>query len=426
MGMSFTDVIMIGWLGTTQLAASAITSDFHSFFFYIAAGIITSISVFIAHARGKKQQSSVRSIVQQGFLIAFICSIPATFIIYHATYFLALIGVDEQITQAAVPYAHTLCLAFFPMMLMTVLQQFIAAHDKTRVILLVTLTGLPLNALGNYLLLFGNFGFPELKLAGAGIATALTASFMFLCLLIYCLCSRTLRNYRLFSCVDLKNKEQLNNMVRTGVPIGISNIGEMGVFLASTITIGIFGAETLAAHTIALRLAGLFYAFPLGLSQAAAIRCGFLIASKQLQKLKIAIVTSIILSIITGCIFMLSIWFYSIEIASLFLSSTDNTQSVLLTAAGFLLVLGIILPFDSLATVAAGILRGLKDTRIPMILSILSYWIVGFSSGLILAFHYDLAGTGIWTGLALGAVVFSISCMLRLYFQWWRNFRIPG
>jgi len=413
---------MIGWLGTTELAASAATSDFHSFFFYIAAGVITATSIFIAHARGKNSSSKVRSIVQQGILIAVICSIPASFIIFNATFFLSLIGVDQQIITAAIPYAQTLCLAFLPMMLMTVMQQFIAAHDKTRIILLVTMAGLPLNALGNYLLLFGNFGFPELKLAGAGIATTLTASFMFLCLFIYTFINKDLKSYNVFSKIDLGSTSQFKDIVRTGIPIGISNIGEMGVFLASTITMGIFGAETLAAHTIALRLAGLFYAFPLGLSQAGAIRCGYLMASNDIRKLKSAIFSIVSLSLLIGLGFMLTIWIYSYEIASLFLSPSESSQQVLIVAAGFLFILGIIQPFDSLATVTSGILRGMKDTRIPMIFSITSYWLLGFTSGLILSFVFNFNGSGIWIGLAIGASAFGILTASRLALKWQQGF----
>ena len=423
MGMSFTDVIMIGWLGTTELAASAATSDFHSFFFYIAAGIITATSIFISHARGKNSSSNIRSIVQQGIFIAVICSIPASFIIFNATFFLSLIGVEQQIITAAIPYAQTLCLAFLPMMLMTVMQQFIAAHDKTRIILLVTMAGLPLNALGNYLLLFGNFGFPELKLAGAGIATTLTASFMFLCLFIYTFINKDLKSYRVFSKFDFGSTSQLKDIVRTGIPIGISNIGEMGVFLASTITMGIFGAETLAAHTIALRLAGLFYAFPLGLSQAGAIRCGYLIAANDIKRLKSAVFSIVTLSLLIGLSFMLTIWAYSYEIASLFLSPSESSQQVLIVAAGFLFILGIIQPFDSLATVTAGILRGMKDTRVPMIYSISSYWLLGFSSGLILSFVFNMNGSGIWIGLAIGASAFGILTAARLTLKWQQDFR---
>jgi len=218
------------------------------------------------------------------------------------------------------------------------------------------------------------------------------------------------------------NFEQLKQIFLTGLPIGISNIGEMGVFLTSTIIMGIFGAEALAAHTIALRLAGLFYAFPLGISQAATIRCGFLIGQKNLPQLKSSIVTVLSMAIVTGLVFLITIWLYNFEIASLFLTLNQDTKSVLLTAASFLLILGIIQPFDGLATVAAGILRGMKDTRLPMLLSIASYWGVGFSCGMLLAFHFGLSGIGIWTGLAIGATAFGISTSLRLYFQWKKNF----
>lgn len=422
MGMAFTDVIMIGWLGTTELAASAATSDFHSLLFYIGAGIISATSIFIAQARGKNELDSIGEIVQQGFVVAILCSAPAVFIIYNASFFLSLIGVDEAIVISSNAYAHTLCMAFLPMMLMTVLHNYIAAHNKTRIILLVTIAGLPLNALGNYLLLFGNFGFPELKLAGAGIATTITACFMFICLLVYSQFSKALKHHHIFKNFKVRNFNQLSQIFKTGLPIGISNIGEMGVFLTSTIVMGIFGAEALAAHTIALRLAGLFYAFPLGISQAATIRCGFLIGQQNIQQLKSSIITVISIAIITGLIFLAAIWFYNFEIASLFLTLNEETRSVLITAAGFLLILGIIQPFDGLATVTAGILRGMKDTRLPMILSIGSYWGIGFSCGMMLAFYYGLSGIGIWIGLAIGATAFGFSTSLRLYFQWKQSF----
>lgn len=422
MGMSFTDVIMIGWLGTTELAASAATSDFHSLLFYIGAGIISATSIFISQARGRQQTTPIRPVVQQGFIVAMLCSIPASIVIYNASIVLSFIGVDAAIVKYSSDYAHTLCFAFLPMMLMTVLHHFIASHNKTHIILWVTMAGLPLNALLNYLLLFGNFGFPELKLAGAGIATSVTACFMMLCLLIYSLLQHDLKQYKIFSQFKIFRPQQLRNIFKVGTPIGISNIGEMGVFLTSTIIIGIFGAETLAAHTIALRLAGLFYAFPLGLSQAATIRCGFLIGQQNITSLKKSIFTSLFISLLIGSIFLILIWFYNLEIATLFLPFNENTQRVLITAAGFLLVLGLIQPFDGLATVAAGVLRGMKDTRIPMMLSIGSYWLIGFSSGLMLAFYFGYQGIGIWAGLAIGATCFSLGTSLRLWLHWKTGF----
>lgn len=409
---------MIGWLGTTELAASAATSDFHSLFFYIGTGILTATSAMVAQARGKKDFRKIRIITQQGFLVAVLFSIPGTIIIYNATTALSAIGVEQSIVEAAIPYAHTLCLAFLPMMLMTVLHFFITAHDKTRIIFIVTLAALPLNALGNYLLLFGNFGFPELKLAGAGISTAITASFMFFALLIYIFSQKQLRRYHLFHGCLHTNWKEFREIIRLGFPIGISNIGEMGVFLSATIIVGVFGAETLAAHTIALRLAGLFYAFPLGLSQAATIRCGYLVGKQNYSSLQQAVKTALFLAITIGLLFMLIISFYNHEIASLFLTRNESTQMVLYTAASFLIILGFIQPFDGFATVCAGVLRGMKDTKIPMFLSIGSYWLAGFSTGVVLAFVYDVDGKGIWIGLATGATVFCMTTLLRLKTLW--------
>jgi len=198
MSISITDVIVIGKLGTVELAAGAAASDFYSIFFYLAAGVIAAISPLIAQARGKQQFRGIKSITIPGLLAGLITGIPASIAVYHGSYFLGLIGVHHEIVTAAAPYSHMMAIAIFSMLGVMAMHHFLSAHGNTKIILYITAVALPISALGNYALLYGNLGFPELGLAGAGIATVITGFLMFLSMVAYVLNNNRLRRYLYF------------------------------------------------------------------------------------------------------------------------------------------------------------------------------------------------------------------------------------
>ena len=264
MGISITDVVMMGWLSSNALAAGAAVSDYYSVFFYLTAGIIAAISPMISQSLGARQSYKIRSITQQGFMIAMGITIPGAIMVWNADVMLHWLGIEYLVVEMGRPYAHMMAFTYFAMMAVNVLHYFLSAHGKTKVILIVTATALPINALGNYALIFGNFGLPELGLLGAGLASLISASYMFLMLVFYTTNHEVLKRYRLFAKIFTQRHNYVPEIFRVGFPIGLSNLGEMGVFLFATVTMGVFGTEVLAAHTIALRMAGVLYAFPMG------------------------------------------------------------------------------------------------------------------------------------------------------------------
>ena len=415
MSVSITDVIMIGKLGTLELAAGAAASDFYSVFFYLAAGIAAAISPMIAQARGRRHFREIKTIWIQGFIATAAMGIPAAIAVYNAPMMLAFIGVKPDIISTGEPYAQMMTITLFPMLALSVMHYFLSAVNHTRIILLVTAASLPVNILGNYMFLYGSWGFPDMGLAGAGLASAITGLFMFSSLLIYVLCHQKLRRYVRFPIIKTKTRAIRREIFQVGLPIGISHFGEMGVFLFATVTMGIFGAEVLAAHTIALRMAGVFYAIPIGYAQAAMVRVGYLFGQGEQIKINLAIKTILSVATVSGLLLLVMILFFKQNIAGLFIDTDQMTAIVSSQTALFLLVLALMQPTMIIGTVGAGVLRGFKDSKVPMLYSLACYWGLGFVGALILALGADLNGLGIWIGLLAATAGFAILIVGRIF-----------
>jgi MATE family multidrug resistance protein len=414
MSISITDVIMMGWLGSTELAAGAVVSDYYSLFFYLVAGIIAAISPLISQERGAGKKENIRNIIQQGFFLAMVLAVPGGIIVFNTDTALAAIGIESELVALGSPYAHMMAFTFVAMMAFNVMHFFLSSHEKTRVILLVTLIAMPVNALGNYIFMFGHFGFEAMGLAGAGLSSVVTASFMFCALLFYATQNRNFKSYGLLTRFGDQQKNFIPELVRVGVPIGIANLGQMGVFLLSTVTMGIFGAEVLAAHAVALRMAGVVFAIPTGFAQAATVRVAFAIGANEYDSLKRIMRTVLVISISIGTIMLLSLIFLNVQITQAFLGKGVSTP-VLMQATLFLFILAVNQPFSNLGVVGSGILRGFKDTRTPMMCSLTGFWGVGFVGGWSLAFIFNAGGLGIWIGLTTGTIIYGLLVAHQLY-----------
>lgn len=412
MGMSITDVIMIGWLGKTELAASAAVSDFYSLCFYFMAGIVAATSPLIAQAKAKKDILAVKHITHQGFIVSAALSIPGALLIYNTDLLLIFIGVPESIVNTGTPYATMMTFTFVAMLIGNTSHYFLACHNKTHIIFTVTLLALPINGFANYCFIFGNFGCGALNLAGAGLASALTAAFMSLSLFGYILLKNDFQHYEIKRISYSLNI--IGSIFRLGLPIGVSNLGIMGVFLLTTVTVGIFGVENLAAHTVTLRVAGIVFAVPLGFSQAATVRVAFAIATGNLRRLYSTIICVLGISITLGSLLMLLIIVFRLEITAFFFDPPLSAATLYLTTT-LLTLMAVGQPINNLSFVGNGILRGINDTKMPMYISVISFWGTGFAGGWILAmlFHYD--GLGIWLGLVFGEIFYAVLITLRLY-----------
>jgi MATE family multidrug resistance protein len=411
MGLAVTDVIMMNWLGTAELAAGAATSDYYSIIYYFFGGIIAAMAPLLSQARGAKQDDDVREFTRHGLLLALLLSLPGAFIVWHSPLVLDLIGVDHNVVLLAYDYAHMMSLTFIFMVCSVTFHDFLAAHERTRIIFYISAIGLPLNALGNYAFMFGNFGLPEMGLGGAGLSSAVVSAVMFLAYIYYISTHKEFSHYQLLSAQWRFNGQRILAIVRVGLPIGVATIGELGVYLLSTVVIGVFGVEALAAHALALRMAGVIYAVPLGMSQATTVRSGLATGANDHQAFKTTSRTALSIAISVGLIYLFSIGLFRNEIAEGFF--LDDSVTILTLAATLLGILAVIQPFESVATVSNGILRGIKDTRVPMIISLVVFWGFGVAGGWSLAFYYKMEATGIWLGLLAASFCYFIAIFSR-------------
>lgn len=421
MSISITDVVMMGWLGPVELAAGAIVSDYYSIFFYLSAGVLAAISPLIAQARGRNEWGSIRAITRQGMMLAALLALPGAALVYWSSHVLVSFGIDAGLVAIGEPYANVMALTYAVMLLVNVMHHFLSAHGKTRVIFIVTACAMPLNALGNYLFMFGAPGLEPMGLAGAGMSSLLTATFIFLALLGYALRSPASRRYHLLRSLPRQHRCYMGEIVRVGFPIGISNLGEMGVFLISTMTMGLFGAEVLAAHTVALRMGGVVFAIPMGFAQAAAVRIGLAFGKERFDELVTSMRMALAISGTAGIVTMMLLIVFATEIVHAFLGE-EVAPAILTQAVTLLTILAIAEPFSNIGCVGAGALRGLQDTRVPMLYSLFAYWGAGFAGGWGLAFLSDAGGTGIWVGLSLATMLYAIAIARRVY----TRFRVPS
>lgn len=414
MGIAITDVVMMSWLGPVALGAGAVVSDYQSIIFYFTGGILAAAAPIVAHARGSGDPRTVRRTVQHALWLALVLAAVGWIAIWFSPVVLRLLGVHNDIIAAGAPYARMMAFAYVPMLLAMVWRHLLSAHDRTDVIFWLTAIALPVNAVGNYVLMFGELGLPAWGLAGAGLSSFLVTLFLLVASLVYVQRHPVLGRYRLFKCFPRPDASRIRELLQLGLPIGFSTLGETGVFLLATVVMGILGPEVLAAHAVALRTAGVVYAFPLGLSQAATIRVGFASGARDHARLTRVASASFLLALIIGAVYLLVLVLWRADIAAIFLTA-DTAPGVFSMATLFLVVLAVSQPFDCAGTVGAGILRGVRETRAAMHASLIAYWVFAILVAMQLGLVLDWGGLGIWIGLAVGSVLFGTAIAYQLH-----------
>jgi MATE family multidrug resistance protein len=400
------DTVMLGWLGPEQLAGGALGINFYFPLYLFGLGVGVAVSPMAAQALGAGDFRAVRHSVRQGFWAVTLIGLLFGVLIWNAAPLLRVLGQAENSIVLAEAYLHAAVWGLVPSLWVIVLRAFVVAHSRPRAALVVIVAGACLHALGDYTLMFGHFGFPAFGVAGAGISNSLIQWLMLLVLLGYVQWDRRFRRYALLSRFWRANWPRFREVLRIGMPIGLAILAESGLFAAALYVMGVLGTDQLAAHAIALQCAAVAFMVPLGIGQAATVRVG--LAAGRGDRPAVGRAGWIALGLGAGFSFAPAVVFLLLPYAviGLFLDlSAAGSLEVAAFAVTFLAVAAVFQLFDGLQIIAAGALRGLKDTRTPMLVALFSYWPVGFGACLLLAFPAGLGGLGIWLGLALGLVV---------------------
>ncbi|MDP6342640.1 MAG: MATE family efflux transporter [Alphaproteobacteria bacterium] len=416
MALGTTDVLMMGWLGAEKLAAGALAANMIFPLHYFGLGVLGAAAPIISQALGARAFRQVRRTVRQGFWVAIALGLPASVALWFSGDFLRLIGQVEQSAVWAQEYLRIALWGFLPGLWYVVLRSFTVSHSRPRSAMVITCLAIAVNAVANYLLMFGHFGLPRLELRGAAIATVLVEVLMFGALLAFVLWDRRLRRYRILGRWWRTDWPLFHEILRLGLPIGLSVLAEAGMFAISIFLMGWIGTVQVAAHAIAMQCAGIAFMIPLGLSSAASIRVGYAIGAGRPAAAWLIGRLAIALGLLIGLVLAVVLWLADRAIVGLFLDPTapGDIQAFGL-AVGFLHFVALFQIADAAQGVTAGVLRGYKDTRVPMLIALLGYWGVGTGAALLLAFPLGLAGAGIWTGLALGLLCAAGLLMLRFY-----------
>jgi MATE family multidrug resistance protein len=410
------DVVLMGWLGAPALAAGALGTNLYFAFLIFGIGLISATSPLMAEELGRNRHAvrEVRRTVRQGFWSAVAITVPLWIIAWNGETILLALGQEPGLSREAGQYMRALQWSMLPFLGYLVLRSYLAALERPGWGLVLGLVAVPINLGAAYVLMFGTFGFPALGLVGAGIATTISSTFLFLGLAAVVSLDRRMRRYRLFGRFWRADWPRFRKLWRLGIPIALTLAFEVTIFNAAALFMGRLGADELAAHAIAIQIASFCFMVPLGMGQAVTVRVGRAFGAGDPDGIRRAGWVAFALGVGFMVLTALLMFLMPRQLVAIFLDVNDpKNAAVVGFALSFLMLAALFQLADGAQAVGAGMLRGLQDTRVPMMFAALGYWGIGLPLGVALAFLTPLRGTGIWIGLAAGLAVVALLMLWR-------------
>jgi len=416
LGIHTTDVVILGRLGAAHLAAIVLSAQFFFTVFILGSGFANAVMPMVAQAYGRGDAVSVRRAVRMGMWVALAYSALMIPLFYNVEAILLYAGQKLEVAALAGSYLKIAQWGMAPGLLFMTLRGLVSAHGRAGIVLYVTIIILSVNAFFAYALVLGHFGFPALGMEGAAIVSFCVNLLSFLLITAYIQSRPDMRRYELFVRFWKPDWGALREVVHLGLPIGLTMLAEVGLFTGASLLMGNIGTLQLAAHGIALQLASIAFMIPLGLAQAGTVRVGVAHGrGDRLGVVRAALAVLMIAAVIAvsgGILFAL----VPTTLASIFLDKAGADSAAVLAIAGpFVVIAGIFQLVDGLQAIAAGLLRGLKDTRIPMVLALISYWPIGFFCAWFFAFPAGFGGIGVWFGFLSGLAAAAVLLNWRFY-----------
>ena len=419
-----TDVVLMGWLGAHALAASALGLNLTFAFVLFGIGVITASSPMMATALGRRAHDvrQVRRTFRQAMWLAVILSGAIWVVLWNAEPIILGLGQQPDLAHDAARFLRGYMWSALPFLLFQVMRNFLSALERPGWILAISVVGILLNALLGWALIFGHFGLPALGIIGGGMASSIVWAALALALAVVLVTDRQFRRFRLFGRWWRSDWPRFGALVRLGLPIGLTMSFEGAVFGAAAFLMGLIDADSVAAHAVALQVAALSFMVPLGLGQAATVRIGSALGRGDRPGITRAGWTAWLLGVGFMAAMAVFMWMAPRPLVTLFLDDTAANARVVALAVNFLAIAAVFQVADGAQVVGAGMLRGLHDTRVPMLFALLGYWGIGIGAGAWLAFRRGWAGQGIWAGLALGLAIVAVLMLAR----WTRRERLDG
>jgi MATE family multidrug resistance protein len=413
--MMTTDLALLGRLGDHVVAAAALSHTVLFAAFTLGMGLVSAVAPLASQAFGARNPRFVRRAVRIGIWAAFVAGVPLTAMQFWGKDILVALGQAPDSAELAGRYLLGLAWSMIPAWIFMVLRNFMSAVNRPEPALWITLAAIPLNGILAYGLIYGTFGMPQLDVLGAGVATTLVNVFMCVVAIWIAYTRHPFKKYRVLGRFWRFDGQLFRQLLVIGLPISGSFLLEYGLFAAAALLMGSISTSAIAAHQIALQIAAVLYMVPFGISMAATVRVGQAVGRRDAEATRRAGFTAMVLAVIFMIVMTVIVGLTRHSIPLLFLGDAAASGETIALAATLLVLGATFFITDGAQSVAAGALRGLNDTRVPLLIAAFSFWIVGFASSYGLAFPAGLGAIGVWIGLSLGTGVFAVLLLWRFH-----------
>ena len=414
LGIGMTDTLMMGRYGVPELAALTIAGSYFFMLFLFGSGFAWAITPMIAASAARDDHVQIRRATRMALWLSGFYFVLVFPLLWFSAPIMLMIGQSGQTAEMAQEYLRIAGFGMLPALGVMVLKNYLAGMEYTRAVLLITLAAVGANIALNHALIFGNWGAPELGIAGAAIASLIVQILSLGLVLVYAL--RLLPQHALLHNFWHPDWEMFSRVFHLGWPIGAATLAEVGLFTTTAAMMGWLGNVPQAAHGIAMQLAGLTFMVQLGLANAATVRAGNALgrldSRHMLDGARVVMVACILTIALSVTVFICAPEF----LVSLFLSPDEPERDAVLSAGVTLLYMAALFQMvDALQVVHLGLLRGLHDTRVPMVIAAVAYWGIGMPAAYVFGFVLNWEGPGIWLGLTLGLAVAALALVYRFW-----------
>jgi MATE family multidrug resistance protein len=417
------DVVFVARLGQAQLAASSLAVSLFGLLVWSFSGLTGAAAPIMAAELGRKRHAvrEIRRSVRMALWLAAVCALVGMGVCVNGTRLFLLTGQSAELAARSGAFLGILKWAMVPLLFANVLRVLVSTLGRPVFATGITALAIVVNGAGNYALVFGHWGAPALGLTGSGIASVITGCGTLSAYIVVILTDRRLRRYRIFGRWWRPEWSRLGEIWRLGVPIFSTVLAEAGLFGGAAFLMGRIGEVELAAHALALQIASVTFQLPFGLGQAATIRVGYHYGARDVPAMGRAGWAGIATGLAVACVSSSAMLLMPRTILAAYVDvgAVQNAAMVAL-AVRYLAVAAAFQLADAAQAVAQGALRGLQDTRWPMTIALLGYWLPGFGTAIVLGFFTPLRGVGVWIGLATGLLVVAGALLTR----WLRRERL--
>jgi MATE family multidrug resistance protein len=407
--MGVVDSVMVGRIGSAPLAAASLVNGIFFLIIVIGFGLSMAATPLISIAKGEGKPGECGRTLNHSLIVNVSFSIVLTLCTFSCAFFLPYLNQPKEVVREAIPYLQILSISVVPFIIFQSYKQFLEGLSIPNPPMVIAILANILNAFLNWVFVFGNLGMPALGLSGSGMSTTISRFFMAIALMLFVFYYKRVKIYKPGFSLQSFDFSLIKKLINIGLPSGFQYFLEIAAFTFAAVMIGWIGVAQLAAHQIALNLASITYMVILGISSAGTVRVGEAVGQKNVLQIRLAGYTA--LSMAASVMFCFGICI--VILRNFFPTLYINDKVVIETASNLLIVAALFQVFDGLQGTGIGILRGLTDTKIPMLISFASYWLIGIPIAILLGFYFKLGAVGVWIGLLLGLATLGITLLFR-------------